>query len=306
MDNHLAIAASGLTKSFGRTTAVNNLSLNIPGGQIYGFLGLNGAGKTTTIRLLLGMIRPSSGEISILGTRLRPGQKGLWDKVGYMVETPHAYLDLTVRENLEAIRRLRQLADAGAVENIIQKMGLQRDANRAARTLSLGNAQRLGLAKALIHHPQLLILDEPSNGLDPAGIVEIRNLLLDLATNQGVTIFMSSHILSEITRLANRLGIVHQGRLIKELSAAQLAAEAERYLSIDTRDPARALVALQQAGFAARVQGPDSLVIEDKTALAQPDQIAALLVQAGCPPTRLVIEKRDLESYFLSLTGKEN
>jgi len=174
MGTSLAIEASGLTKRFGDVVAVNNLSLNIQRGEIYGFLGLNGAGKTTTIRMLLGMIRPSTGSVSLLGTKVQPGQGNIWQRVGYMVETPHAYPDLTVRENLEISRRLRQLKNADSVEKIVEQMGLAPYANRRAGILSLGNAQRLGLAKALIHHPDLLLLDEPANGLDPAGIVEVR------------------------------------------------------------------------------------------------------------------------------------
>jgi ABC-2 type transport system ATP-binding protein len=303
LDRTVSIAAGGLTKRFGAFTAVRDLSLTIGRGEIYGFLGLNGAGKTATIRMLLGMIKPSAGGVSLFGKMVRPGQKSIWEQVGYMVETPHAYPDLTVRQNLEVFRHLRQLSDTGAVDKIIDKMGLAKDANRRTRTLSLGNAQRLGLAKALIHEPSLLILDEPANGLDPAGIVEIRNLLRDLAENKGVTIFMSSHILSEVTKLATRIGIVHQGRLVKEFEAGELAEEEEPRLMVDVRDAASALPALQQAGVSARAVGKNSLMITDKKTLQRPDEVAAILVRAGCPPTRLVIEQGDLESYFLRLVG---
>ena len=303
MNSTVSIAASGLTKRFGAFTAVRDLSLTIGRGEIYGFLGLNGAGKTTTIRMLLGMIKPSAGGVSIFGSKVQPGQKSIWEQVGYMVETPHAYPDLTVRQNLEVFRHLRQLNGTGAVDKIIDKMGLTKDANRRTRTLSLGNAQRLGLAKALIHQPSLLILDEPANGLDPAGIVEIRNLLRDLAENQGVTIFMSSHILSEVTKLATRIGVVHQGRLVKEFEAGELAAEEQPRLMVDVRDIASALSVLQRAGVSVRPVGKSSLMITDKKALQRPDELASILVRAGCPPTRLVIERGDLESYFLRLVG---
>ena len=166
-DKNTVIAVSGLTKRYGDIVAVDNLSLRIPAGGIYGFLGLNGAGKTTTIRMLLGMIKPGAGSVSLFGTRVRPGQKSIWERVGYMVETPHSYPELTVRENLEIIRRLRRLDNSGAVEEVIGQLKLTHDADRRAGMLSLGNRQRLGLAKALIHHPDLLILDEPANGLDP-------------------------------------------------------------------------------------------------------------------------------------------
>jgi ABC-2 type transport system ATP-binding protein len=303
MDVSISIAASGLTKHFGDVTAVNDLSLNIHRGEIYGFLGLNGAGKTTTIRMLLGMIRPSAGSASLFGMKVQAGQRSIWRRVGYLVETPHAYPDLTVRENLEIVQRLRQLNGANAVQEVIEKLGLTHYANRRARTLSLGNAQRLGLAKALIHHPDLLILDEPANGLDPAGIVEVRNLLCGLAENSGVTIFISSHILSEVARLATQIGVIHEGRLVKELDTRELAEQEDQRLVVDVRDTGAARSVLEKAGIVARSDDKNSIVITDKTTIQHPDEVATLLVQAGCPPTKLVIEQGDLESYFLELVG---
>jgi ABC-2 type transport system ATP-binding protein len=303
MGTSLAIEASGLTKRFGNVLAVKDLSLNIRRGEIYGFLGLNGAGKTTTIRMLLGMIKPGAGAVSLFGTKVQPGQRTIWRRVGYMVETPHAYPDLTVRENLEISRRLRQLKDAASVENIIGQMGLAQYADRRARVLSLGNAQRLGLAKALIHHPDLLLLDEPANALDPAGIVEVRNLLLGLAQNDGVTVFISSHILSEVAKLVTRIGIVHQGQLVKELNAAELAEAEQQRLMVDVRDIAAAQAVLAKAGITAQLEGKNTLVISEKSAMQQPEKLATFLVEAGCPPSRLVVEQKDLESYFLELVG---
>ena len=303
MGTSYAIEANGLTKRFGDVIAVNDVSLNIRGGEIYGFLGLNGAGKTTTIRMLLGMIKPNAGSVSLFGTKVQPGQRRIWQRVGYMVEMPHAYPDLTVRQNLEIVSRLRQLKDVKAVQKIIEQLGLTPYANRSAKTLSLGNAQRLGLAKALMHHPDLLLLDEPANTLDPAGIVEVRNLLRGLAENNGVTIFISSHILSEIARLATRIGVVHEGRLVKELDAGELAQQEEQRLVVNVRDTGAAITALGRAGVAARADGKNSVVITDKQTVQHPDQIATLLVGAGCPPTMLVVEQGDLESYFLRLVG---
>jgi ABC-2 type transport system ATP-binding protein len=303
MSASLAIEAAGLTKRFGDVVAVNNVSLNIRKGEIYGFLGLNGAGKTTTIRMLLGMIKPSAGLVSLFGTKVQPGQRSIWQRVGYMVETPHAYPDLTVKENLDIFRQLRQLKNPDAVKNIIKEMGLTQYTNRRAGVLSLGNAQRLGLAKALIHHPDLLLLDEPANGLDPAGIVEIRTLLRGLAENNGVTIFISSHILSEVARLATRIGVIHQGRLVKELDAKELNEQEEQRLVVDVQDIRAAQSALGKAGISARSNGKNSLVITDKSSIQHSEKIATLLVEADCPPSRLVLEQGDLESYFLQLVG---
>jgi ABC-2 type transport system ATP-binding protein len=183
------VTASGLTKRYRDVVAVDQLTLNIEPREIYGFLGLNGAGKTTTIRMLLGMIKPDAGAVSLFGTRVHSGITSIWQRVGYMVETPHAYPDLTVQENLEIVRRLRRLEDSNSVPKVIKELELEHYAKRRAGTLSLGNAQRLGLAKALMHHPDLLILDEPANALDPAGIVEIRNLLRSLADDSGGNYF---------------------------------------------------------------------------------------------------------------------
>jgi ABC-2 type transport system ATP-binding protein len=306
MSSAPVILTSGLNKSFGKFVAVNDLSLNIPKGDIYGFLGLNGAGKTTTIRMLLGMINPSHGSVSLFGQEVLPGSRRIWERVGYLVETPHHYPDLTVKENLEIFRRLRRIDDPGVVNKIIRELGLEPYADKRTMHLSLGNSQRLGLAKALIHHPDLLILDEPANALDPAGIVEVRNLLRGLSENEGVTIFISSHILSEIARLATRIGIIHGGRLIKELHTRELEELEEPRLAVDVEDPASAMVELQKSGLKPHLGGANnSLVIKDNMALNHPDRIATLLVQAGFPPTRLVIERGDLESYFLKLVGAD-
>jgi ABC-2 type transport system ATP-binding protein len=297
------VTASGLTKRYRDVVAVDQLTLGIQPGEIYGFLGLNGAGKTTTIRMLLGIIKPNAGSVSLFGSEIRPGKKSIWGRVGYMVETPHAYPDLTARENLEIVRRFRKLNNADAVEKVIEQLKLTQYANRPARTLSLGNAQRLGLAKALIHHPDLLILDEPANSLDPAGIVEIRNLLHDLAGEHGVTIFISSHILSEVARLATRIGVVHEGRLVKELNAAELTEQEKQRLVVSVRDIESARLAFGNASITTSLNDQGSFVITDKDAIQHPDNIATLLVQAGCPPTGLVVERGDLESYFLKLVG---
>jgi ABC-2 type transport system ATP-binding protein len=276
--------------------------LRVAPGEIYAFLGLNGAGKTTTIRLLLGMVKPTSGEVYVLGTRIRLGGKKPWDSVGYLVETADAYPELSVRENLETMRRLRPGTEPKAVERVIELLGLSPYADRRAGALSLGNVQRLGLAKALLHRPKLLILDEPANGLDPAGIVEIRELLLDLVRAQGVTVFMSSHILGEVSRLAHRIGIIHQGRLIQELDVAELERTRRRRLVIRTRDCEAAHAVLAGAGFSAKLVA-NHIEVKDDIALERPDDIATRLVHAGHAPIMLNVEQEDLEHYFLRLVG---
>lgn len=300
-----AIETGNLVKRYGDVTAVDNLSLRVATGEIYAFLGLNGAGKTTTIRMLLGMVRPTAGDARVLGTEIRPGGRKPWDSVGYLVETPYSYPELSVRENLEAMRRLRPGTEPKAVDRVIGLLGLTAYADRRSGTLSLGNAQRLGLAKALMHHPRLLILDEPANGLDPAGIVEIRELLLELVRKQGVTVFMSSHILGEVSRLAHRIGIIHRGRLIQELDVAELERNRRRRLVIRTRDGEAACAVLNRAGFPAKIMPDDTLAVKDAAAIERPDDVAVRLVNAGHAPTMLAVEQEDLEHYFLRLVGMD-
>jgi ABC-2 type transport system ATP-binding protein len=292
------IEARGLTKRYGDVVAVGELSLCIMPGEIYALLGLNGAGKTTTIRMLLGMVRPTSGEVSVLGTALRPGVHGMWSRVGHLVETPTAYPELTVVENLSVVARLRGLRGRHHVDDVIARLRLTPYARHRAGTLSLGNAQRLGLAKALLHQPELVILDEPANGLDPAGVAEIRDLLLELSHEHGVTVLLSSHILTEVARLATRVGIIDRGRLVREFAAGHLAEHARRRLSLSVRASAAAEKVLLSAGFAALRTG-DDIVLTDSRAVREPEAVVTALVAAGFPPYRVVVEQDDLETFFL-------
>lgn len=301
-----AIETNNLTKRYGDVIAADGLSLRVAPGEIYAFLGLNGAGKTTTIRMLLGMVKPTAGEVWVLGERIRIGGRKPWDSVGYLVETAAAYPELSVREHLEAMRRLRPGIEPKAVERVIELLGLTAYADRRAGTLSLGNRQRLGLAKALFHNPKLLILDEPANGLDPAGIVKIRELLLKLVREQGVTVFVSSHILAEVSRLAHRIGIIHHGRLIQELDAAELERRRRRRLLVRTHDCKAALAVLVGVGFSATPMPNNVIEVKDVIALERPDDVATLLVNAGHAPTMLNVEEEDLEDYFLRLVGVDS
>ena len=305
-----AIRADGLTKRYGAVCAVDTVSLRVGRGEIYAFLGLNGAGKTTTIRMLLGMIRPSAGAAYLLDKPVRPDARELWAQVGYLVETPHAYPELTVRENLEVFRRVRGLRDIHVVDRIIKRLALTPYADRRAGTLSLGNAQRLGLAKALLHDPALLLLDEPANGLDPAGVVEVRELLRGLAQERGVTIFLSSHLLGEVARIATRFGVIHQGRLLQELSAAEMERQRARWLLVDARDRAGARAALNAAGLVVESYAGDesirmdgALRLSDAHAIAHPEEVARRLVEQGIDLTCLSVEEEELESQFLRLVG---
>jgi ABC-2 type transport system ATP-binding protein len=297
------IETNTLSKRYGDVTAVDALSLRVAEGEIYAFLGLNGAGKTTTIRMLLGMIKPTRGSATVLGKRVRLGSQEPWAQVGYLVEMPHAYPELTVTENLEVARRLHPGTERKAVSQIIERLGLSAYANRRAGVLSQGNAQRLGLAKALLHNPKLLLLDEPANGLDPAGIVEIRALLLELTQKEGVTVFMSSHILAEVSRLAKRIGIIHEGRLLQEMDVAEMERNRRRRLLVKARDVGTAQRVLSASGYPGEILQDGSLELDQVFAIEHPENIADLMVQAKTPPMQLLVEEEELEPYFLRLVG---
>ena len=300
-----SIETENLGKSYSDVRAVGHLSLRVAEGEIYAFLGLNGAGKTTTIRMLLGMIKPTTGYAKVLNTTVRLGSREPWESVGYLVEIPHCYPELSVYENLEVTRRLHPGTPRETVSQIIERMGLAVYADRRSGTLSLGNAQRLGLAKALLHNPKLIFLDEPANGLDPAGIVEIRELLLELTHEQGVTVFMSSHILAEVSRLAQRIGIIHKGNLIQELNMDELERNRKRRLLLRARDVESAKRSLVNAGRIPQILHDGTIELEDAVSVEHPDDINRLLVNAGTPPTHLMVEDEALEQYFLRLIGMD-
>lgn len=298
-----AVKIENFSKSYGDVHAVKNISLSVKAGEIYGFLGRNGAGKTTTIRAMLGMIRPTAGSINILGEPVGLAGQGPWARVGYLVENASAYPDLNVRENLEIARRLHGVEDPQVVDEVIDKLGIRAYAKRKTGKLSTGNLQRLCLARAILHQPEMLILDEPTNGLDPAGVVEIRELLADLAKNHIVTIFMSSHILTEVERLATRIGIIHNGEIIEDLDTSKLQKYRRQQLEVQTRDQSQALKSLQAAGYTVQRNGRESLYLTDSNAIAKPEDVAVLLVNANIPPVKLALKQQNLEEHFMQLTG---
>jgi ABC-2 type transport system ATP-binding protein len=299
MNDH-AVRTRSLTKHYGDVRAVEGLDLNVRRGEIYAFLGRNGAGKTTTIRMLLGLIRPTRGSTEVFGHPIVPGETGVFRGVGYLVETATAYPNLTVAENLDIHRRLTGAPKAAASE-AIERLRLGPYARRRAGCLSLGNLQRLALARALLHAPDLLILDEPANALDPAGIVEVRDLLRTLAADKGTTIFMSSHILGEVAHLADRIGIVHEGRLLEELDRAELLARENPFVEATVSDPDAARGALGAAGFK-RIETKDGLIrILDGP--GRESDVARAIVGGGAGLLSMTTTREDLESYFLRMTG---
>ncbi len=297
------IKTKSLTKCFGSTVAAKDISIQVNEGEIYGLLGLNGSGKTTLIRMLLGMIKPDRGTVTLFDEQLT-SQFDRWNNIGYLVETPRSYPNLSVYENLKVIYKLRQLSDHNAIDDIIEKLRLTRYSQTKANELSLGNQQRLGLAKALMHSPKLLILDEPINGLDPAGIVEVRELISELAKNNS-TVFLSSHILGEISKIANRIAIIHEGKLIKEVTTQELSNQIIKKLLVQTSDNQKALQHLLDSNYSASHSSTNGIAITNKEALEHPELVSKLLTENGLPPKQVYLFKEDLEMYFLR-TLKEN
>src|SRR6185503_17544218 len=234
------IETRGLSRRFGAQVAVDDLNLLVPAAGVYGFLGPNGAGKTTAIRMLLGLIRPDAGEVRLFGQPLMGNHRALMSRVGALVEAPSLYPHLTGRENLEVTRRLLGSPRA-LIDVALETVRMTRDANRRVREYSLGMKQRLGLALALLNKPQLLILDEPTNGLDPAGIHEMRDLIRRLPAEFGATIFLSSHLLSEVEQIAGHIGIIHQGRLLFQGALDELQAQQRERLIVGVNQPEQAI-----------------------------------------------------------------
>jgi ABC-type multidrug transport system ATPase subunit len=295
------IETRALTRRFGARIAVLNAGLRVPEAGIYGFLGPNGAGKTTTIRMLLGLIRPDEGEVRLFGRSLAGHHRELMRSVGALVETPSLYAHLTGEENLEVTRRLvgGPRANTGEALAIVR---LTQDAGRRVREYSLGMRQRLGLALALLNRPRLLILDEPSNGLDPAGIQEMRGLLRRLAREQGITVFLSSHLLGEIEQVADHIGIIHEGRLLFQGTLGTLQTKRHDQLVLGVAPVEGARAALVEAGWSAR-QREDGRLVVAGAAPGDAARINRTLVEKGFDVDHVSVSRASLEDIFLALTG---
>jgi ABC-2 type transport system ATP-binding protein len=298
------IEVEGLRKEYrhmrqGATVAVDGLDLEVPEGGIYGFLGPNGAGKTTTIRCLLGLVSASAGRLALMGREVPTGLPAVVPQVGSIVEAPALFPRFSGRRNLRILARVDGIGRS-AVDDVLERVGLTDRADDLVKNYSLGMRQRLGIAAALLKDPALLILDEPANGLDPAGIVDVRELLRRLGA-EGRTVFVSSHILNEVQQMADRVAILARGRLIVAGPVREvLASRSTEGLRVRLRDPAAGRVALVAAGIETtevdgglRVQLPQ----------AEAERVSRTLAEAGLYVTELRPDEVDLETVFLALTG---
>ncbi|MDQ6773885.1 MAG: ABC transporter ATP-binding protein [Candidatus Dormibacteraeota bacterium] len=289
-----------LTKSFGSRLAVDALDLAVESGEIFGFLGPNGAGKTTTIRMCLGLIRPGGGSIELLGRDLRSHRRRVLPRVGALIESPALYSYMSGRDNLLVFGDALGGVSASRIDEVLELVGLRGRGRDRVRSYSLGMKQRLGLAAAMLHEPELLILDEPANGLDPAGIVEMRDLLRFLAA-QGRTVFLSSHVLSEVQQICDRVAIINEGRLVTVAPVAQLIRDSGEFVvRLSDLSEALTLVRQQPWGAAARIT-------EGTLVTAAPGgrgrDLNQFLVAAGLVPDSVSQREQDLEEIFLTLTG---
>lgn len=296
------IKVNNLSKQYRELKAVNEISFTVNAGDIYGFLGQNGAGKSTTIRMLLTLIEPTAGTIELFGKNLYSHRKEVLRQIGAVIEKPDLYKYLTAYENLSLFAKMSGVSVTDKkLKDQLEQVGLSERANSKVRTFSQGMKQRLGIAIALIHDPQLIILDEPTNGLDPQGIADIRNLILHLSRHEGKTILVSSHLLHEIELIANRMLIIDKGKKIMEGTVAELVDPANTIVHLEVTNPQEVLHWLQGSRWSTHLQDQHKQVILLRMNKAQVPALTAELVNAGANIMSLQ-PQNSLESYFLSLT----
>ncbi len=295
-----AIETCALRKTYGSAHAVDGIDLHVPARSVSGFLGPNGAGKTTTIRMLLGLLRPDSGQIRILGLDMPDARRRIARQVGALVETPCHYDNLSGAENLEVTRRLLKLPES-EIDRVLEVMDLRAAAAKRVGDYSLGMRQRLGIARALLGRPQLLILDEPTNGLDPDGIVEVRRLIRALPEREDTSVLVSSHLLAEVEQTVDHVALIHCGKLLAQGPLGDVLADGGPRIVVEVGDPARALQLLGSRGISADRRG--GALIEVADARISPAELNGLLVGDGIAVSRLTREQASLERVYMALTG---
>src|SRR5215469_6736438 len=297
----VVLRTRNLSKHYGNRLAVDNLNLEVRRGEIFGFLGPNGAGKTTTIRLALGLIAPTSGSVEILGLDVATQRANVLPRVGALVETPALYLYMSGRDNLRAVASVLGGVPKVRIDTVLELVGLSVRQKDRVRTYSLGMKQRLGVAMALLQDPDVLVLDEPANGLDPAGIVEMRDLMHRLSA-EGKTVFISSHLLTEVRQICTRAAIIHLGKLVKESTIEELTAgQGEFAVALERAQEALALLKVQPWGKSARLDGSGALITLAPGGRGR--NLNLFLVNAGFAPDTITQATEDLEQVFLRLTN---
>lgn len=298
-----ALTTQGLTKTYAQTKALNGLTMHVPKGAIYGFVGKNGAGKTTLIRLVCGLQAPTAGDYTLYGVpHTAPEIYKARRRMGAVVETPSVYLDLTAADNLKLQYRLLGLPSEEGIPELLHLVGLGDTGKKKARHFSLGMRQRLGIAVALCGDPDFLILDEPINGLDPQGIIEMRELILRLNREHQITVLISSHILDELARLATHYGFLDRGAMVQEISAQALEAACRKCTRLTVTNPAALCQVLDRQGIEYRLVEEG---VADVYGEGNLTQLILDLSQAGCQVTGIHQRDESLESYYMNLVGGE-
>jgi bacitracin transport system ATP-binding protein len=301
--NNIVIETKQLTKVYGHQTAVNNVSIHVEQGRIYGLLGRNGAGKTTIMKMILGLTSATSGDFTVFGSTLKGREKTTYPRIGAIIEKPGFYHNLTGTENLEIFAKLRGTPYPNAVKRALEVVGLPYKDKKTFGKYSLGMKQRLGIANAILHDPELLILDEPTNGLDPIGIVEVRDFIKRLSVERGKTVLISSHILSEIALLADDIGIIDNGILLEESSMAELNTKNRKYILLQVSNTAQAILVLEQ------VFNQKDYAVHDENTLRLYDTgldmrtINKTLISRGIDIISSTLCNDTLEDYFKRITG---
>ena len=292
-----------ITKKYGEQVAVNNVNMTIKKGEIYGFIGQNGAGKTTLIRLITGLIHKSAGEIELLGASGESELNKARTMVGSLIETPSFYTNMTARENLEVSRLVRDIPGKKCIDEVLDLVGLKDVEKKKVKNFSLGMRQRLGIANALMGNPKLLILDEPINGLDPMGIVEIRELLKKINKEKDMTILISSHILSELSELATTYGIISKGELIEEITAKQLSEKCRQYINLKVDDKSRAVTLLERELGITDYEVLENNNIKVFSNLDNVGEVNSVLSKSGVIVESISVKGENLEEYFMNKIG---
>lgn len=304
MKNYI-IETKNLTKVYGEQKAVNSVNLHIEKGSIYGLLGRNGAGKTTIMKMILGLTDITNGEVSVFNQNIKGNEKKIYPRIGAIIETPGFYPNLTGTENLEIFALLRGTAFPDAVKNALEVVGLPHKDKKLFGNYSLGMKQRLGIANAILHDPEVLILDEPTNGLDPIGIAEVRNFIKDLSVKKGKTILISSHILSEITLLADTVGIIDKGVLLEESSMEELNKKNRKYIMLEVSDVSKTTIVLEKEFGITNYSVEDNNHIKIYSHGLDMAKINKSLVMNGISVASSQTCNDSLEDYFKKITGGE-
>lgn len=300
---NLAIQTNELIKKYGEQTAVKNVNLHVKCGEIYGLLGRNGAGKTTIMKMLLGLTSITSGEAFLFGCPLHQTSQKVYERIGNIIETPGFYPNLTGYENLKVFAKLKGTISRNAVQDALEFVSLPYRDKKPFSNYSLGMKQRLGIANALMNDPELLILDEPTNGLDPIGIAEVRGLIKGLSVEKGKTVLISSHQLSEIEQIADTIGIIHDGVLLEECNMQEISKYNQKYISITVSNVNKAVLLLEQKLGIKNFVTTTSNTIKIYDFTHEPQTINGLFCGAEIEVSALFINSGNLEEYFKTITG---